>query len=147
MDAFKNVKNLYTQNFAEIFCTYPHDNLTTLGGVTDQTVGTFLLVIVFLTMVDRRNNSHEDGLNWTTVAFTMGIAVSVIGMSLGYNSAYAINPARDFSPRFFAFIAGWGSQVFTAYDYFFWIPLVIPMVGAFLATICYSIFINNSRQV
>ena len=134
--------NVYSLENAAIFATYPNGNLTILGGIFDQTVGSFLLIIVYLTTIDKRNT---DDISWPLGTFIMGLAVIVIGMSFGYNSAYAINPARDFSPRLFSLIVGWGTKTFTAGNYFFWIPLVIPMFGAFLATVFYTIFINNTR--
>jgi aquaporin-3 len=39
--------------------------------------------------------------------------VLVIGLSMGFNSGYAVNPARDLGPRLFTALAGWGSGVFT----------------------------------
>ena len=134
--------NVYSLENAAIFATYPNGNLTILGGIFDQTVGSFLLIIVYLTTIDKRNT---DDISWPLGTFIMGLAVIVIGMSFGFNSAYAINPARDFSPRLFSLIVGWGTKTFTAGNYFFWIPLVIPMFGAFLATVFYTIFINNKR--
>jgi glycerol uptake facilitator-like aquaporin len=47
------------------------------------------------------------------VPLCAGLVVTLIGLTLGFNSGYAINPARDFAPRLFTAIAGWGSAVFT----------------------------------
>jgi glycerol uptake facilitator-like aquaporin len=140
LDALNSQPNKFTINFASIFATYPRENLTTLGGVIDQAIGTFLLILVYLAMIDRR---HEKDLHWPFIALCMGLAVTVIGMSFGYNSAYAINPARDFSPRLFTLIAGWGPQVFTAGNYFFWIPLVVPMITAFFTCIFYTLLLKH----
>lgn len=133
---------MYSLQNAAIFSTYPNENLTVLGGIFDQALGTFLLITIYMSTIDRRN---IDGFSWTFGAFIMGLAVTVIGMSLGYNSGYAINPARDFSPRLFTLMAGWGTQTFTAYNYFFWIPLIVPMFGSLIAIIFYTILINNSK--
>lgn len=43
----------------------------------------------------------------------MGFVVLVIGQSMGFNSGYAVNPARDLGPRLFTAMAGWGIDVFT----------------------------------
>lgn len=43
----------------------------------------------------------------------MGTVVLGIGLALGINCGYAINPARDFGPRLFTLIAGWTPKTFT----------------------------------
>ena len=45
-------------------------------------------------------------------AIVIGFGVMAIGMSFGANSGYAINPARDFGPRVFTWLAGWGEAAF-----------------------------------
>ena len=41
------------------------------------------------------------------------LLLMVIGASFGFNSGYAVNPAKDFSPRLFTAMAKWGPDVFT----------------------------------
>jgi glycerol uptake facilitator-like aquaporin len=43
----------------------------------------------------------------------IGFVVTLIGISFGMMSGYAVNPARDLGPRLFTAIAGWGAEVFT----------------------------------
>lgn len=134
---------MYSIEIASIFSTYPNTNLSTFGGLFDQTIGTFLLITVYMSLIDKRNADLHCGV----AAIIMGLTVSVIGMSFGYNAAYALNPARDFSPRLFTLIVGFGTKTFSYGNYFFWIPLVAPMIGSFLATIFYILFINNSKVI
>lgn len=109
------------------------------GAIIDQIVGTCLLIIVVLAVTDKKNVEIPHG----TSAILLGSTVLLIGVSFGHNCGYAINPARDFGPRFFTFIAGWGSQVFTAGNYFFYVPIVAPLVGSILGTFLYIILISN----
>lgn len=76
--------------------------------ITLQFIGTASLIVCVLAIVDPYNNPVPTGLE----AFTVGFVVLVIGTSMGFNSGYAVNPARDFGPRLFTAIAGWGSEVF-----------------------------------
>lgn len=55
---------------------------------------------------------------------------------------YAINPARDFGPRFFTFIAGWGSDVFTADGYYFYVPLLAPNIGTCVGGFVYTALVS-----
>ena len=74
-----------------------------------QFIGTAALIVCVLAIVDPYNNPVPRGLE----AFTVGLVVLVIGPSMGFNSGCAVNPARDFGPRLFTALAGWGSEVFT----------------------------------
>jgi glycerol uptake facilitator-like aquaporin len=74
-----------------------------------QVLATGLLVCMVLAITDEKNMAAPKGL----VPLAVGLVVAVIGMSFGYNCGYAINPARDWGPRIFTAVAGWGSGVFT----------------------------------
>lgn len=128
-----------TLNTASIFATYPNAKLTLAGALFDQCFSTSLLVIFVLAVTDKKNEDMSHG----AVAVFVGFAVMMIGTSFGYNCGYAINPARDFGPRLFTFVAGWGTQVFTTGNYFFIIPIVGPMLGSVFGTLIYHALISN----
>src|SRR5438105_7411302 len=96
---------------AGIWATYPQPFLSVFpGGFIDQIVGTALLVAGILGITDARNSPAPAGL----APVVVGLLVMLIGASFGFNAGYAINPARDFGPRLFTFVAGWGGEVFRA---------------------------------
>jgi MIP family channel proteins len=123
---------------AGIFSTYPQPFLSTFGGLVDQIVGTALLMLVISAIGDARNNATG---NLAPIA--IGFLVMAIGMCFGFNAGYAINPARDLGPRLFTAMAGWGSDVFRAGNYWFWVPIVGPLIGGPLGTVIYDIFIGK----
>lgn len=123
---------------AGIFSTYPQSYLSTFGGLVDQIVGTAILMLVISAISDARNNSTG---NVGPVA--VGFLVMALGMSFGFNAGYAINPARDLGPRLFTFIGGWGSEVFTAGNFWFWVPIAGPLIGGPLGAWIYDLFVGN----
>ncbi|KAG9488295.1 aquaporin-3-like [Eleutherodactylus coqui] len=123
---------------AGIFATYPTEHLTLMNGFFDQFIGTAALVVCVLAIVDPYNNPIPRGLE----AFTVGFVVLVIGLSMGFNSGYAVNPARDFGPRLFTALAGWGTEVFTAGGQWWWVPIVSPLLGAFAGVMVYQLMIG-----
>ena len=125
---------------AGIFATYPTQELSILGGLFDEFYGSTLLIIVVLAITDPKNSNLPPG----TVAIVIGIAITIIGSSFGYNSGFAINPARDLAPRIFTSIAGWGTKVFTEGNYFFWIPVIGPLLGSAFASLVYTFIISNN---
>src|SRR3954465_1096971 len=99
------------QGPAGIWATYPQPFLSVFpGGFVDQVVGTALLVACILGITDSRNSPAPAGL----APVVVGLLVVLIGAAFGFNAGYAINPARDFGPRLFTAVAGWGGGVFTA---------------------------------
>jgi MIP family channel proteins len=125
---------------AGIFATYPQPYLTTFpGGFIDQVVGTAILVGVILGITDQRNAPAPAGL----APVVVGLLVVGIGMAFGVNCGYAINPARDFGPRVFTYMAGWGSEVFRAGNHWWWVPIVGPLVGGLLGGWIYDAFVGK----
>ncbi len=127
-----------------IFATFPaayfHD---IWGPLVDQIVGTGLLVFGVFAIVDEFNIPPAGNLGPVLI----GLLVGAIGASFGANAGYAINPARDFGPRLFAWIAGWGKVALPG-DYpnisnYFWIPIVGPLVGAAIACYIYDFGIRD----
>ncbi|XP_058421952.1 aquaporin-7 isoform X4 [Diceros bicornis minor] len=124
---------------ASIFATYLPDHMTLWRGFLDEVLVTGLLQLCLFAITDKGNNPALQG----TQAVVIGILVVIIGVSLGMNTGYAINPSRDLPPRFFSFLAGWGTQVFRARDWW-WVPVVAPPLGAYLGGIIYLVFIGST---
>jgi len=118
-----------------IFATFPakyfDGNLA--GPLLDQIIGTFLLVLILYAIIDKLNVPPAANL----APFVVGLIVAGIGMSFGANAGYAINPARDFGPRLFAAIAGWGQVALPGVDNYFWVPIVGPLIGGVLGALVY----------
>ncbi|XP_051537304.1 aquaporin-3-like isoform X1 [Myxocyprinus asiaticus] len=123
---------------AGIFATYPSKHLTLLNGFFDQMIGTAALIVCILAIVDPYNNPVPRGLE----AFTVGFVVLVIGLSMGFNSGYAVNPARDMGPRIFTALAGWGSEVFTANSHWSLVPIFAPFTGAVIGVMVYQLMVG-----
>ncbi|KAM9394327.1 aquaporin-3-like [Pholidichthys leucotaenia] len=123
---------------AGIFATYPGKHLTIVNGFFDQIIGTAALIVCILAIVDPHNNAVPPGLE----AFTVGFVVLVIGLSMGFNSGYAVNPARDLGPRIFTSIAGWGTSVFTARRGWFLVPIFAPFIGTIIGVMVYQVMVG-----
>ena len=127
---------------AGIFSTYPQDFLSNVpGGLVDQIVGTALLLLLVLALGDQKNFAAEGRLQ----PILIGAAVVLIGMTFGFNAGYAINPARDLGPRLFTAMAGWGGEVFTAGNSWWWVPIVGPLIGGVLGGYVYDLCITRHR--
>lgn len=128
------------QGTAGIFATYPRPFLSTFpGGFIDQVVGTAILMGVIFAIADARNVPPPAGL----APLLVGLLVVAIGASFGFNSGYAINPARDFGPRLFTALAGWGPEVFRAGHTWWWVPIVGPCIGAPLGGWIYDTLVGK----
>jgi len=69
----------------------------------------------------------------------LGVALVVVGIgaSLGGPTGYAINPARDLSPRIAHFVLPIKGKGSSDWGYS-WIPVLAPIIGAVLATLLFK---------
>jgi glycerol uptake facilitator protein len=124
-----------------IFYTFPKGFVGTFGAFGDEFIGTALLVGLILVIVDARNQPVQSNLN----PLIIGFLIVAIGASFGLNTGYAINPARDFGPRLWIAIVSGGASL-SADNYYFWIPIVAPLLGGVAGAFIFDYTIGKVLQ-
>ncbi|CNF13991.1 MIP/aquaporin family protein [Yersinia nurmii] len=128
-------------NLAGIFSTYPNAHITVFQAFLVETVITAILMCLILALTDDGNGIPRGPL----APLLIGILIAVIGASMGPLTGFALNPARDFGPKVFAYLAGWGDIAFTGgrdIPYFL-VPIFGPIVGALLGAFGYRALIGR----
>ena len=123
-----------------IFSTLPNESIGLGDAFLDQVVGTAILVFVIFAITEAR--ATPPGVN--LAPFIIGLLVVGIGMAWGVNAGYAINPARDFGPRLASFLTGYDTAMREPGGaFYFWIPIVAPIVGALLGGGRYKVLVER----
>src|SRR5437763_3517274 len=126
------------KGFGWVFYTGHRPFVGMFGAFGDEFVGTALLVGLILAIVDSRNQPVQANLN----PLIIGFLIVAIGASFGANTGYAINPARDFGPRLWiGFVSGF--QSFSVDNFYFWIPIVAPLLGGVVGAFIYDYTIGK----
>lgn len=110
-----------------------------------ELLGTFVLVFAALSIAPpelRANEFSEVEFGLGALgALPVGLVVFAIGMSLGGTTGYAINPARDLSPRLMHAILPIPQKRDSDWGYA-WIPVIGPIIGGLLAGLLYIAVID-----
>ena len=114
-----------------VFCTGPEIRSTT-GNFLCEVIGTAVLLIGVLGIFNA-NNEIASGVG----PYAVGILVFSIGLSLGGPTGYAINPARDLSPRLAHALLPIPGKGRSDWGYA-WIPVAGPIVGGVLGALLYQ---------
>jgi glycerol uptake facilitator protein len=125
----------------QVFATMPKPFVGTFGAFCDEFLGTALLVGLIAAIVDIRNAPPGSNI----APFIIGLVVVGIGLSFGYNSGYAINPARDFGPRLWTAIVGFPSNLaLPGPNGYFWVPIVGPILGGIAGALIYEYTVHQA---
>ncbi|WP_074013145.1 MIP/aquaporin family protein [Candidatus Sodalis sp. SoCistrobi] len=127
-------------DLAGIFSTYPNPHISVAQAFLVEMVITAILLCLILALTDDGNGIPRGPL----APLLIGILIAVIGASMGPLTGFALNPARDFGPKTFAFLAGWGKVAYTGGREipYFLVPLIAPVVGACLGAFGYRALIG-----
>lgn len=129
--------NQYLMNTTgNIFVTNPWASHTTC--FLDQVLGTAILAAGALTVVDYKGWKVPTYLH----PLFLGLLVYSLVGCFALNAGCALNPARDLGPRLMLLMCGWGSAAFTGGDYFFWIPIIGPYLGAIIGAVLYELTVG-----
>jgi glycerol uptake facilitator protein len=119
--------------FGEFYATDGALSFSTANAFAAEAMGTFLLVFMILALIDGCNVGRPDD---TLTPLFIGVSVSVIICVIAPLTQAGLNPARDLSPRIFAFLAGWGPASLPDHHYGF---LTVYVVGPFAGAIAASL--------
>jgi glycerol uptake facilitator protein len=118
-------------NKLAVFCTTPAVRHPVSNFVC-EVIGTFVLVVIAVAFASKQiaPGGTPPGLG----PILVGGLVWSIGLSLGGTTGYAINPARDFSPRLAHALLPIPGKGSSDWGYAF-VPILGPLCGAVLAAV------------
>ncbi|KAG9657246.1 aquaporin-like protein, partial [Aureobasidium melanogenum] len=119
---------------AGIFATYPASHFgSNWEAAVTEFLGSSLLAFGASAVADAKNEALK------APQFMMFALMIAIGASMGWQTGYAVNPARDFGPRAFSAII-YGREVFSAKGFYFLVPLFVPIFGCIVGAAVYDAF-------
>lgn len=122
------------------FCTAPAIEHKTVNFFSEF-VATFVLVFLIMALGTQGNAPHVGNMAaglGSTGAFPVTAVIMALGMSLGGTTGYAMNPARDLSPRLAHAILPIKGKQGSGWKYS-WVPVFGPLCGAAFAAAIYLV--------
>jgi len=126
---------------AGIFCTYPAEFMTKTGQFFSEFIASTLLMFLIYVLKDDGNLGAGN-----LVPLGLFFVIFGIGACFGWETGYAINLARDFGPRLMSYMLGYGPHVWTAGNYYFWVPMVAPFFGCTFGGWLYDMFLFTGES-
>lgn len=122
---------------AAILATYPQTFVPRASQVFSVIIPSGLVTVVVSALKDDYNNGiSKAGGNFFPLA--MFFLFYGIGVAFGWETGGAVNPALDFSGRLLSNAVGYPREVWSAGGYYFWVPLLMPFVGALAGSFLYD---------
>lgn len=108
-----------------------------------EVIGTALLLLVVFCATDTRNKERPQLLTAATIGLTVTMLISLLGPL----TMACFNPARDFAPRLYSSLAGWGKVPFQA-NGVGWLTVYIcaPLLGGLLGGAVYRMFFKPAYR-
>ncbi|KAF7593929.1 hypothetical protein BBP40_010436 [Aspergillus hancockii] len=126
---------------AGIFATYPAAFMTRTGQFFSEFIASAILMFMIFALKDDRNSGAGP-----LMPLGLFFVIFGIGSCFGWETGYAINLARDFGPRLVTYMIGYGPEVWTAGNYYFWVPIIAPFLGCTFGGWIYDMFLYTGSE-
>ncbi|KAJ5776144.1 uncharacterized protein N7511_001155 [Penicillium nucicola] len=137
----RTVPGYSTTATAGIFCTYPAEFMSKTGQFFSEFLASAILMFMIFALKDDGNLGAG-----TSIPLALFFVVFGIGACFGWETGYAINLARDFGPRLVSYMLGYGHEVWSAGGYYFWVPMVAPILGCAFGGWIYDLFLYTGTD-
>jgi len=135
-DAIHSVDPGLTAKTARVFYTTPQPHIGIASAFFSEFMAMAIFVCIVFALGDDENSPPGSGMN----AFIIGLVVTLMGLTMGYNTGPSLNPMRDMSTRLVALMAGYGTQTFRNW---WWIGGVwgADLAGGLVGAAVYDVFV------
>jgi glycerol uptake facilitator protein len=124
--------------------TEARQQMSPLAAFGAEVIGTAVLLLVIFCVTDERNKSRPQILTAATIGLTVTLLISLLGPL----TMACFNPARDFAPRVFSSLAGWGAVPFQANGAgWFTVYICAPLLGGVLGGAVYRLCFHRAYGV
>lgn len=143
-DAILQVDPTLTQTYSCWF-TVPKPWVSPATAFFNEFSGGAVLMIAVLSLGDDQNNPPGAGMH----ALIIGLLVTVLKMTLGYNTGAALSPATDFGSRVVAQIVGYRTENLWSTGWFIYGPIVGTTLGALVGCAFYDlvVFVGSESPI
>ncbi|KAA1073755.1 hypothetical protein PGT21_024672 [Puccinia graminis f. sp. tritici] len=125
-----------------LFFTNPLPYTTNYLCFYNEVLMTAILMIFVVAVGDEGNTAPPKNLG----PFVVFWVVFGLASTLGMQTSFALNPARDLGPRIVTWLAGYGGGVWSVRSsYWFSVAILGPVFGAILGCFVYDFFIATER--
>ena len=109
--------------------------------------GTAVLVFVIFSLTDSHNTTVGSGNNKVVVPILIGLTLSFLVSMYGPLTQGGYNPARDFGPRLFAALVGWGRIAIPGPRNGFWLYIIAPLIGGPIGGALHDLGVANITRL
>ncbi|KAI0015228.1 aquaporin-like protein [Xylariomycetidae sp. FL0641] len=124
-------------NTAKTFFSSPQTWVSPGNAVVNQMVGSAIMMIAVFALGDDQNNPPGAGMH----AFVLGLLVTSLKFTLGFNVGSALNPASDFGPRIIAYAVGYHTDKVWETGWWIYGPWAATLAGSVIGCSIYDSFI------
>lgn len=133
-----------TETYSNWF-TVPKPWVSPVTGFFNEFISGAILMIAVLSLGDDQNNPPGAGMH----AFIIGLLVTVLKMTLGYNTGASLSPATDFAARVVAQIVGYRTDALWRTGWFAYGPIAGTTTGALFGCALYDlvVFVGSESPI
>lgn len=143
-DAIAAVDPALTATYASFF-TVPQAWVSPATAFFSEFLGGAVLLVAVLSLGDDQNNPPGAGMH----AFVLGLLVTVLKMTLGYNTGGALSPSSDLGPRLLAQAVGYKTEHLWSTGWWAYGPWAGVLSGAVVGCTLYDaiVFVGSESPV
>ncbi|CAN8097968.1 unnamed protein product [Discula destructiva] len=143
-DAIAYVDPTMTETYSSFF-TVPQTWVSPATAFFSEFLGGAVIMIAVLSLGDDQNNPPGAGMH----AFILGLLVTVLKMTLGYNTGGALSPSSDLGPRLLAQAVGYKTSHLWSTGWWAYGPWGGTLSGAVIGCTLYDaiVFVGSESPV